>query len=90
MHQNDKCNVETIRLMANCNTKLKNYKKAHEYIQRAMSYGISTQGEKSKEVAKLKIDRAKIYYEEKNYEAAIEELDRAIEFLIELNYGNKL
>lgn len=29
LNQNEKCNVETSRLIANCHSKLKNYKKAH-------------------------------------------------------------
>jgi hypothetical protein len=63
MNESEKCNVETIKLMANCHSKLKNYKKAHELIQRALDFSKSQSGEKSKEVAKLKIERAKIYYE---------------------------
>lgn len=71
MNEGEKCNVETIKLMACCHCKLKNYKKAHEYIQRALHFSTGQTGEKSKEVAKLKIERAKIFYEEKNYTSAI-------------------
>jgi Tfp pilus assembly protein PilF len=71
MNEGEKVNVETIKLMAGCHCKLKNYKKAHEYIQRALDFSRSEEGEKSKEVAKLKIESGKIFYEEKNYSFAI-------------------
>jgi hypothetical protein len=55
--------VETYRLTACCHLKLKNYKKAHEFIRTALDYCSATHGDKSKQVAHLKIDMAKIYFE---------------------------
>ena len=43
-----------------------------------MDYVQVSNGEKSKEVAKLKVEDAIIYFEEKNYDAAIEKLDVGI------------
>jgi type I restriction-modification system DNA methylase subunit len=95
--ENEKCDIETLKLIANCQTKLKNYKKAHLYFNKALDYCRKTKGEKCKEFAKLKIDEAKTYNEEKNYASAIDELNIAIgtsilnpETLIGLNYSNRM
>lgn len=69
--QEERCDVDTLKLIANCHTKLKNYKKAHSYLERAMGYCKKSKGEKSVQLAKLKIDQAKNYFEEKEYSAAI-------------------
>ena len=55
MGQSDKCYVETYKLTACCYLKLKNYKKAHEFIRSAIEYNVSAFGDKSKEVALLKV-----------------------------------
>jgi tetratricopeptide (TPR) repeat protein len=44
--------LETLRLVANCHTKLKNYKKAHEYFERAQ---VNAKGE-GPQLPKLQID----------------------------------
>jgi tetratricopeptide (TPR) repeat protein len=78
LNEEGKVNVETLRLTACCHLKLKNPKKAHEYIKSALEYSRLAFGEKSIEVAKLKAETGKIFFEEKNYECAIEELNGAI------------
>ncbi len=47
--------MTTVTLIAKCNAKLKNYKKAHQFIDQAEKYAVTTFGDKSKEVARLKI-----------------------------------
>ncbi len=34
----ERCDLDTLKLIANCHTRLKNYKKAHSYLERAMGY----------------------------------------------------
>ena len=46
--QSDRCYVETYKLTANCHLKMKNYKKAHEFIRTALDYVQASKGEKSK------------------------------------------
>jgi hypothetical protein len=42
--QPEKSSTETLRLIACCNLKLKNYKKAHEFIDKALQYCNSSYG----------------------------------------------
>jgi hypothetical protein len=43
-NENGKIHIDTIKLISNCHSKLKNYKKAYEFIQKALEFSLSQYG----------------------------------------------